>query len=113
VSSFEVEEELLRTSGIAEAAVVAAPSEHVEDDIMAYLVLEEAISIDLPALVADLALRLPYYMVPRYYEVVDELPRTPTFKVRKDELRRRGVREVTWDAEAAGLFVTRSGVVRR
>ena len=31
------------------------------------------------------------HMVPRYVDVVDDLPRTPTEKVRTDVLRERGV----------------------
>ena len=40
-------------------------------------------------------------MIPRYVEVVDDLPRNETsMRVRKDELRRRGVTASTWDREA-------------
>jgi crotonobetaine/carnitine-CoA ligase len=37
------------------------------------------------------------FMVPRYAEVVDELPRTMNGKVRKADLRKRGVGPRTWD----------------
>ena len=36
--------------------------------------------------------RLPYFAVPRYVELAPELPKTPTSKVRKNELRAAGVR---------------------
>ena len=48
-------------------------------------------------------------MVPRYIEFKDDLPRTPTQKVRKIELREMGVTPETWDREQAGLRVTRRG----
>jgi hypothetical protein len=41
-------------------------------------------------------------MVPRFLEFVDALPRTPTDKIAKHELRavgRRGLTETTWDRE--------------
>ena len=46
--------------------------------------------------------KLPSFMVPRYLEFVDALPRTPTDKIAKHELRavgRRGLTETTWDRE--------------
>ena len=38
-------------------------------------------------------------MVPRYVDVVADLPRTPTEKIRKDVLRDRGVTATTWDGD--------------
>jgi acyl-CoA synthetase (AMP-forming)/AMP-acid ligase II len=40
------------------------------------------------------------YMVPRYIDVVDQLPRTPTEKIEKRLLQERGVTATTWDREA-------------
>ncbi len=49
----------------------------------------------------------PYFFVPRYIEFVDELPRTPSGRVRKFEIRNRGVTDTTWDRKAAGFTVKR------
>ena len=49
----------------------------------------------------------PYFFVPRYVELVDDLPRTPTGRVQKFELRERGPSDGTWDAQAAGFEVER------
>ena len=46
--------------------------------------------------------RMPAFMVPRYFDTLAELPRTPTEKVRKKELRERGVGPGTWDRARAG-----------
>jgi crotonobetaine/carnitine-CoA ligase len=49
--------------------------------------------------------QLPRYMVPRYIEFVDSLPRTPTDKVAKYRLRAdgdHGLTPATWDRAAAG-----------
>ena len=43
----------------------------------------------------------PYFFVPRYVEVLDELPCTPTAKVEKYKLRDRGVGPETWDLHTA------------
>ena len=39
----------------------------------------------------------PYFFVPRYVDVVDELPTTPTNKVQKFKLREKGLTATTWD----------------
>jgi crotonobetaine/carnitine-CoA ligase len=46
-------------------------------------------------------------MVPRYIRVVPALPKTPTERVRKTELRDEGVTADTWDRDAAGVEVKR------
>jgi crotonobetaine/carnitine-CoA ligase len=38
-------------------------------------------------------------MVPRYVDVVDEIPRTETLRVIKSDMKKRGVTERTWDRE--------------
>jgi crotonobetaine/carnitine-CoA ligase len=53
---------------------------------------------------------MPHFMVPRYIDMVDDLPRTPTQKVQKHLLRQRGVGDGTWDRERAGYVVSRSYV---
>ena len=41
--------------------------------------------------------RLPRFAIPRYLDIVDELPRTENGKVQKFRLRERGVGPATWD----------------
>jgi crotonobetaine/carnitine-CoA ligase len=43
------------------------------------------------------------HMVPRYLEVMATLPQTPSEKVKKKELRARGVTAATWDRQKAGV----------
>jgi crotonobetaine/carnitine-CoA ligase len=45
---------------------------------------------------------MPSFAVPRYVEFMEALPRTPTEKVRKAQLRERGLTPATWEREAAG-----------
>jgi crotonobetaine/carnitine-CoA ligase len=51
-------------------------------------------------------------MVPRYFRVIDDLPRTPTEKVQKHLLRSAGVTDDTWDREAAGIILKREKLAR-
>lgn len=89
---------------VIEAVAVGVPSGFVSDeDIKMCVVAEAADAIDPEGLLRWLAARLPHFMVPRYIEVVRELPRTPTGKVRRSELRKRGAGPATWDRRAAGI----------
>jgi len=53
---------------------------------------------------------MPYFMVPRYFELIGEFPKTPSLRVKKVELRERGNGPDTWDRERKGFFVTRRGL---
>jgi crotonobetaine/carnitine-CoA ligase len=112
VSSAEVEAEVLRYPGVAEAACVAVPAD-ADDDIKVWLVPQPGVELDLEKIFRTLADTMTHFMVPRYLEVTDELPRTPTARVRKFLLRERGNSAATWDSVAHGLEVTRSGIRRR
>jgi crotonobetaine/carnitine-CoA ligase len=97
VSAFEVEHVLTSHPSVAEAAVYAVPSELGEDAVMASVVPEPSHTLEPAALIADVTSRLAYFAVPRYVDVVTELPKTSTQKVRKAVLRERGVSAATWD----------------
>lgn len=110
ISSFEVEREVTAHPGVAEAACVAHPDDHGGDDeVKVFLV--PAGQLELPELLEFLAARMPHHMVPRYYELVDALPKTPTQRVQKHLLRARGNTIATWDRVAAGYRVTRAGLL--
>ena len=93
---------------VRDAAVVAVPGEFGEDEVLAILCPVDGQAIDLPALVGFLVPRMAHFMVPRYFRVIDDLPRTPTNKVQKTELRAQGLLPDTWDREAAGLKLKRA-----
>ncbi|WP_293702331.1 AMP-binding protein [Sphingopyxis sp. UBA6734] len=107
ISSFEVEADVCRHPDVREAAAIAVPSEYSEDEVMVVVAPVPGRSIDCRALAEFLIETMPYFMVPRYFRVLDELPKTPSAKVLKTDLRREGVTDDTWDREAAGLRVRR------
>lgn len=105
VSSVEVENVLLDFPAIQEAAVIPAPSVlgSYEQDVRAVLVLAQGMQLDAEAVILHCSAKLPYYAVPRYLDVLEQLPKTSTGKVRKTELRERGMSPATWDRVAAGM----------
>ena len=64
-------------------------------------------TLDPAELIEFLRPRMAHYMIPRYMRIVDELPKTPTAKVQKTELRREAITPDTWDREAAGVRLRR------
>ncbi|HEX2072334.1 MAG TPA: AMP-binding protein [Geodermatophilus sp.] len=97
ISSYEVEQGLLSHPAVLEAAVigVAAESEAGEDEVMAYVVA--AGDVDPADLWAWCEGRVPAFAIPRYIRVVDALPKTPSEKVQKAQLRALGITPDTHD----------------
>jgi len=106
ISSYEIESAALTHEAVAEAAAVGVPSEFQDDDdIKLCVVTRPGMQLQPAQLLRVLAGHLPHYMLPRYIEELPALPRTPTNKVRKAELRARGVDGEVWDRKAAGIEV--------
>ncbi len=106
ISAWEVEQALGAHPRVADVAAVPVPSELGEDEVMVFVVARGD-APDPADLVRFAVERLPYFAVPRYVELVDDLPLTENGKVRKFVLRQRGVSAATWDREAAGMTVER------
>jgi carnitine-CoA ligase len=101
ISAFEVEQALQSHPDVAAAAVIPVPSELGEDEVMACVVLREGATVQPGELVAFCDERLAAFAVPRYVELVEALPLTPSGKVEKYKLRQRGVTAATWDREGS------------
>jgi crotonobetaine/carnitine-CoA ligase len=110
ISSFEVEAEILRFPDVREAAAIAVPSPLGEDEILAVVAPAPGRSVDPKALVEFLRDRLAYFMIPRYVRVLPELPKTPSSKVLKTDLRAQGLTPDTWDRESAGIVIRRDRI---
>lgn len=107
ISSFEVEREVMNYPDVKEAACVATPGEFGEDEVKVFIIPREGSQIDPVKLIEYLIPRMPYYMIPRYVEVLPDFPKTANMKVKKVELRARGNSLETWDREAAGIVIRR------
>ena len=107
ISSWEVEQVLIGHPRVAAAAVVPVPSELGEDEVMAFVVPSADGPPSPEELLEHCQERLAYFAVPRYVEILEELPVTSNGKVQKFELRARGVSGTTWDREEAGFRLRR------
>jgi crotonobetaine/carnitine-CoA ligase len=93
ISSYEVEAPILEHPDVAEVAVVGVPAdaEAGEDEVLAVVVPVPGATLTAEALWIWCAARLPDFAVPRYLRFVEALPKTPSEKVRKIDLRTEGV----------------------
>lgn len=102
ISAFEVERSINGHPAVFESAAFGVPSELEEEELKVAVVLQPGADLDPAELVAHCRDRLPGFMVPRYVEFVDELPRTGTGKVAKHVLRKAGDSGMTgrtWDSK--------------
>ena len=107
VSSVEVEQTVMRHPGVLEAAAVGIPSDLGEDDILVVFTVRPDAEVDYAELLDFCNARMPYFCVPRYLEVLDEIPKNVIGRVRKDVLRSRGLGARAWDREAHGYVLSR------
>jgi len=109
ISAYEVELILSRHPAILEVAAIPVASEMTEDDVMVYVVKRPGEVLTHADVVNFSATHMTYFMVPRFVEFIDSLPKTATeklekYKLKQDAQARRGE---LWDRELAGLRVER------
>lgn len=95
-----VEEIIDKHPKVAECAAVGVTNEFGEEDVMAFVV--PAVSgkgspLTCEELIDFCEKEMTYYMVPRYIELRESLPKTENQKIKKKELKERGVTDKTWD----------------
>ncbi|MGV6876018.1 AMP-binding protein [Pseudochelatococcus sp. B33] len=98
LSSVELESEVNAHPDVAESAAIGVPSEWGEEDIKVFVVTKNGRELDPADLIRFLTPRVPRFMLPRYIVQVDGIPKTDTFRARKEELKAMPVNEKTWDS---------------
>lgn len=107
ISSFEVERTFLNHQAVSEAALHAVSAGVAEDSVKVTLTLKPGEAATPDELCSWSIEYLPHFAVPRYFEIRQELPRTPNNRVMKFQLRDEGITPATWDRHAAGIAVRR------
>lgn len=89
-SAREIEDLIGQVPGVGDVAVTPVPDPGLGERVCAWVVLREGHTLDLPTLVAHLRSKgLATQKLPERLELVAEFPRTPSGKIRKQELRER------------------------
>ncbi len=89
ISPTEVEEVLFQTGKVRQAAVIGIPDEVLGQSIKAFLVPKDGEQVECESLLDYCAEKMPRHMVPKYLELLPELPKTSSGKVDYPALRQR------------------------
>ncbi|NML44301.1 ATP-dependent acyl-CoA ligase [Ramlibacter sp. G-1-2-2] len=99
ISSFDVESLVSSHPDVRECAALAHPANVGEDDVRIIVVAAEGAGLSAAKLYDWLTRVMPRYMLPRYIEFTDALPRTPTNKIEKLKLKEAGLPAHAWDRD--------------
>ncbi|MGI0139920.1 MAG: AMP-binding protein [Thermoplasmata archaeon] len=104
LAPYDVEVTLNRHPAVFESVVVGVPSPLGEEDVKAFVQLKLGATVSAAELFTFAADHLPFFMVPKYIEFIDEVPKTANQKAQRFALRgRRGEHE--YDREALGIVL--------
>jgi carnitine-CoA ligase len=103
ISSYEIEAAVMGHPAVVECAVVGVPAdvEAGEDEVLAVVVVTQ--DVEPAEILAWCEGRIPAFAIPRYLRVVDELPKTPSQKIRKAVLRTEAIDASTFDRQAVSV----------
>ncbi len=83
----EIEEVLFEHPSVAEAAVVGKPDERLGEEVVAVISLKPGTEATAEEVIAFTKERLAAYKYPREVRIIEDLPKGPTGKILKTELR--------------------------
>jgi crotonobetaine/carnitine-CoA ligase len=107
ISAFEIETAINQHPSVLESAAIAVPSDLGEDDVKIVVVLRPDAELAPEDLIRFCEPRMAYFMIPRYVEFKESLPKNPSQRIEKYKLRADGINQSTWDREKAGLRLKR------
>nr|HEX4312349.1 AMP-binding protein [Kofleriaceae bacterium] len=87
VAPKEVESAIVAIKGVREAAVIGVPDDLLGQAVKAFVVLDAGVTLDGKTIQKECAARLESFMVPKYVDIIAELPKTNTGKIKKTDLR--------------------------
>lgn len=111
ISTHEVEKVLMGFPGVTTAAVVGhRPAPDAEEEVRAFIEIGDRAGrdgFDYAGLIEHCARHLAYFMVPRFIDLVSELPRTSLGKIQKNQLQALPLSASTFDLRTSGITVAR------
>ncbi len=102
LAPYDVESVLNRHPAVFESVVVGVPSPLGEEDVKAFVQLKPSARVEPKALFEFCVRELPFFMVPKYLEFVDEIPKTANQKAQRYVLRGQ-TGGVQYDREELGV----------
>lgn len=108
LAPYDVETVLNQHPSVFETVAVGVPAEVGEEDVKAFVQLRPGLTVAPEELFRFAADRLPFFMVPRYLEFIEEIPKTANQKAQRYLLKGKLTgREA--DREKLGISIKRPG----
>ncbi|MBR0798599.1 acyl-CoA synthetase [Bradyrhizobium jicamae] len=104
VASREVEEMIYRLPAVSEVAVVGLPDPRWIEAVTAIVVVKAGESLDADTVIRHCASAMAHFKVPKQVIFVDSLPKNPSGKLLKRELRQRHAGSATLDQAVQKSF---------
>jgi crotonobetaine/carnitine-CoA ligase len=106
ISPWSVERVINQNDKVLESAAYAVqPEGIVEDEVMVSVVLKPGESMTPEELLDYCQGKMAYFMIPRFINFIEELPKSKVHRTLKQILRDKGVTETTYDREKTGYEV--------
>ena len=102
ISCYELETILAGHDRILECAAIPVPSELGEDDIKVIVAPKKGTLLDVAEIMRFCEEKMPKFMIPRYVELVDEVPKLANEKADKEHMKKAPLGPTTWDVETGG-----------
>ncbi|MFX1445518.1 MAG: AMP-binding protein [Promethearchaeota archaeon] len=108
ISPWSIERVINQHEKVLESAAFAVKSsEYAEDEVMVSVALKPGEKMTPEELLDYCQDKMAYFMIPKYIDFVDVLPKSEVHRTLKQNLKERGVTETTFDREKAGYEVKR------
>ena len=95
ISAKEVENNISSMEGVAEVAIIGVPDEIFGQAIKAYIVPAPGVELQEKQVLKYCAENMETFMVPKYVEFMDSLPKTPNGKIDKKQLKEKAEASVS------------------
>ena len=99
ISSYDIENAIDAHPSVAESAVFGIADPIMGEEIGVAIVLKPSRTLNHEKIVAWCEPRLPKFLIPRYIELMEKLPKSASEKVQKGVLKERGLTPATWDRQ--------------
>ena len=108
ISPWSIERVINQNKKVLESAAYAVKStEYAEDEVMVSVVLKPGEKMSPEELLDYCQDKMAYFMIPKYIDFNNELPKSEVHRTLKQVLKDRGVTETTYDREKLGYQIKR------
>ena len=105
ISAWEVERVLNSHPKVQESAVLGVDADVGEQELKAFIISTDGSILEPLEIIKWCETRLPYYQIPRYIAFIDSFEKTPTERIRKENLSKDTIQ--CWNLKNSGYRIDR------